>query len=72
MSKPSESMLEALATYVAEHQVMKKRLLELGEIKNCVPLRWSNDEPLVDLPQVISKFIEESEGYGNIPRPSDN
>lgn len=68
-------MLETMALFIAEHEVMKKRLIELGEIKNSAPLRWTaDDKPLVDLPEVIEKFIEESEDYGpsNIPKPSDN
>ena len=50
-------LMSALAMIIAEHEVMKAKLAEMGEIHDEVPAKWcSTGEPLVNLDEVIHDF----------------
>ena len=61
--KETENMLEGMAVMIAEHEVMKARLVELEEIYDEVPARWcGSGEPIVDLKKTIKKHMEKVRG----------
>lgn len=68
----SDAQLKAIAHMVAEHEVMRDRLMELEELCVGLPLRWrGSGEPLVDLAETIKKFIEDQNaGITNLPDPN--
>lgn len=56
---PTDAELFRLALLVAQHEVMRDRLIQLGEInQHSVPLCWNNGVPIVNLQQVIAEFME--------------
>jgi hypothetical protein len=53
---------KALAVMIAEHEAFKARLVELGEIYNEVPARWTaTGEPCINLTDVIAEHKQQSD-----------
>lgn len=58
--KEVSAMLRGMATMIAEHEVMKQRLVELEEIYDEVPARWrATGEPIVNLEETMRRHFEE-------------
>lgn len=54
----AQAMLTGMACMVAEHEVMKARLVELEEITDTTPTRWrGSGEPIINLKEVIQKHM---------------
>ncbi len=61
-NKTIEAMQKAMAVIIAEHEVMRNRLIELDEIFSGVPLRWcKNGEPIVNLEKTIAEWVRSKE-----------
>ena len=57
-----EKLTVAMAQIIAEHEVMRDKLLELGQINDGIPIRWADsNEPIVDLEKTIAAFMKEKE-----------
>jgi hypothetical protein len=55
-------LTRVMALMIAEHGVMRARLMELEELCPDLPLRWKNSgEPIVDLNKTISDYIQSKE-----------
>jgi len=55
----AEAMLRGMAVMIAEFEVLKARLVELGEITNTVPARWiKTNEPIVNLEETIGAHMK--------------
>jgi hypothetical protein len=62
-AKDTEAMLRGMAVMVAEFEVMKHRLVQLGEITNTTPARWVEDnKPIVNVEEAIKAYMMEREG----------
>jgi len=64
--KTQEGLLKGMAVMIAEYEVMKAMLIELGYVQDTKPpLRWTaTGEPLVNLEDVIRKHMKEKDHEG--------
>lgn len=54
------TLQEAMALIIAEHEVMRKRLIEIEEIYEDSPIRWrGSGEPIVQLDAEVQKFLKQ-------------
>lgn len=54
------ALQEAMALVVAEHEAMRKRLIELEEVYEDLPVRWrGSGEPIVSLNAEVHKFFKQ-------------
>lgn len=52
-------VMRAFALIIAEHEVMRKKLTEMGEIHETAPLRWKSDgKPIVSLEKAVNEFMQ--------------
>jgi hypothetical protein len=53
--------LEAMAILIKEHEIMRLRLKELGEITDTLPIKWiESGKTLVDLDEFFSQIEKET------------
>lgn len=51
---------EAMALLIAEHEAMRKRLIELEEVYEDLPVRWrGSGDPIVNLSEEVHKFLKQ-------------
>ena len=54
------TLYATMSLVMAEHQVMRKRLIELEEVYEDLPVRWrGSGEPIVNLSEEIHNFLKQ-------------